>query len=253
MARTQSSVNYFNKIAPKTGKSGIKCIKKLKIEGIMGRIVPRSDEEYDGFQNKLTKAAEAKKTQWGLPNEWLTGELLPARATWRTKYDLYKDRATRTEQITFEKNEAREGYEPLVRLLVDMLQSSPLVTDADRKAVDIYIEPHTTQPLPPTTELVGFRTELLSGHRVIINYFQRTDGTKAKPHGVASIELRWSILEEPTENPEDLIHTEISTRTPVTLEFDQTDRGKVIYFVARYVMRNGETGTWNDVAYSVIP
>jgi hypothetical protein len=219
----------------------------------MGKTIPESDGKFDVFQGALVKAADAKKTQWGLPATWITNTVLPAQAVWRGKYDAWIPENTRTSQITFEKNEARKHYETLLRMLVEIMQGTPLMTDDDRKSVNIYIEPHSNKPLPPTDEVIGFNVQLFPMHRVVINCFCLSTGAKTKPHGVDAIELRWGVLDEPTEDPEDLPHVELSSRAPITLDFDEDERGGTLYFVARYVMRNKSEGRWNDVSSTLIP
>jgi hypothetical protein len=219
----------------------------------MGKTIPRSDGLFDGFQEKLSELAWANRVEWGLPVEWLSESLLPARDRWRERYEVWKPKVTRNAQMTFEKRESRAEYESLLRRLIELLRGSPLVTDEDRMRLGIYIPPHSNIPLSATDELVGLRVSLFPGHRIVFTCFVQSSGTRTKPHGVLSIEFRWGILPEPVHNPDDLPHVELSTRTSITLDFDQPARGGTIYYAARWIMRNSRPGPWNDVAHSIIP
>jgi hypothetical protein len=212
-----------------------------------------SDDAFDILQGTVSTMADTNKTNWNLVIAWITGTLLVARSLWRTKYDAWKPVATRTPQMTFEKNEARAHYEPLLNQLIGELQHNPLVTDSDRKAMGIYHEPHSNTPLPPTNETVDFAVETDVDRRIIIHFFVTGSTSKAKPHGVQAVEIRWGILDEDTTEVEDLPHVDLDTRSPFTLDFDQSERGKKVYFAGRWVMKNGGAGRWSEVTYAIVP
>jgi hypothetical protein len=44
-----------------------------------------------------------------------------------------------------------------------------------------------------------------------------------------------------------------TVRTPHTLKFDETDRGKTVYIALQWQNERGITGQWSDIKSTVIP
>jgi hypothetical protein len=211
-----------------------------------------TDEQFDFLQGIVTTTADTKKTQWSLNAAWLTGTVIPLRTSWRSAYDAWKDPETRTKLLTAAKNTARSNYEPVLHQLIEILRNNPAVTEQDLRAMSIYIEPHTNQPLPATDKYVEFEVEhhfrrLLIGFRVLGS----TD--HAKPHGVHEVEIRWDILDHTPKTELELKNVDTCTRSPLTLDFTEAERGKVVYMSGRWKMRNSKCGPWNGITYAVIP
>jgi hypothetical protein len=214
-----------------------------------------SDAAFDREQRIVTKAAEKNQEKWGLDEEWIEDTLVPHRTLWEAKYAAWEDPVTRNKQITFEKNEARRNYEPLVRQLISDLQHSMAVTDDEKEALGIYIAPHSTQPLPATKEKVEFEVETDTLRRLTIQFRVEKSKSKAKPHGVSSLELKWAILPKRPDKMDELTEVDSSTRSPLVLDFEEDERGKVVYFCGRWVMKSSQSGfgPWSTIDYAVIP
>jgi hypothetical protein len=215
----------------------------------------RTDAEFDREQRIVSTAAEKNQAKWGVDKVWLEGTLIPRRTTWISKYAAWEDPVTRSKQITFEKNEAREDYEPLIRQLIGELQHSMAVTDDEKEAMGIYIAPHSNQPLPTTKEKVEFEVETDTIRRLTIQFRVEKSTSKAKPHGASAMELHWAILDKKAERIDQLINVDSSTRSPIVLDFEEDERGKVVYFCGRWVMQSTQSGygPWNGIDYAVIP
>jgi hypothetical protein len=218
----------------------------------MVNITTSSDEQFDFIQNIVTTTADAKKTPWGLNATWLSGTVIPLRTTWTTSYNTWKDPETRTKLITAAKNDARKKYEPALHQLIETLRNNPAVTDQDLRAMSIYLEPHSNQPLPPTDKYVEFEVE--HRYRRLLIYFRVQGATDhAKPHGVHEVEIRWDICEKQPKSELELKNVDTLTRSPLTLDFTEEERGKVVYMYGRWNMRNGGHGPWSQQTYAVIP
>lgn len=218
----------------------------------MTAIANATDENFDLLQNVVTTTTIAKKTKWGINDAWLTGTVLPLKNHWRTGYDNWKNPETRTKLLTANKHTARKNYEPVLHQLIEALRNNPAVTEHDLRTMGIYNEPHGNQPLPPTDKYVEFNIE--HHYRRLIVHF-RTQGAndKAKPHGVHEAEIRWDICEKIPKSELELKNVDTLTRSPLTLDFTEEERGKVVYLYGRWTMRNSGHGPWNQVSYAVIP
>jgi hypothetical protein len=49
------------------------------------------------------------------------------------------------------------------------------------------------------------------------------------------------------------VATESATRTSLTLEFDEPDRGKTVYFCLRWENTRGQKGPWSPIQKAIIP
>jgi hypothetical protein len=119
-----------------------------------------------------------------------------------------------------------------VREFVNRYMRYPPVTneDRDKTGVPNHKEGHTPVPVPTTSAALIVDTGTI--RRLIIHYKDEKSGRRGKPAGVHGIEVRWAILDHPPMSIAELIHSSFDTKSPLTLEFDESDRGKRVYMVA---------------------
>jgi hypothetical protein len=185
---------------------------------------------------------------------WIDTTLDPARTEYIAKYTPWENEATRTPVMTTQLVEAQEALTPLLRQFAGMAKASPLVTNDDLQAMGL--PKRTTgggghNPVPAS--FVSVKVEL-PGPRVIRLHFQEAGSEhKAKPAGVYGAEIRWGVLDESPTDISSLPNTSIDTHTPFTLEFEEHDRGKRLYFALRWENTTGEKGPWSDILNAIIP
>jgi hypothetical protein len=68
-----------------------------------------------------------------------------------------------------------------------------------------------------------------------------------------SVEVRWAVLGHAPESIEELTRSAFATSGAVRLEFDLADRGKTVYYMARWLRRGGRHGPWTDIASTIVP
>jgi hypothetical protein len=219
----------------------------------MAKTIPTKDVDFNVVQDVITTTAASHISDWGLDMTWFSEELLPTKLKWTQSWASYIDPAQRTPLITFAKNEAREAYEPLLRVLVRNLEANTRVTDDDRRAMGIVVPTKTNKPIPPPDTYPGFRIDSGTIRRLIVHFFVTGKKTKAKPRGVRGAEIRWRILDEPPMHVDDLLHSDFDTNSPFTLDFDENDRGKTVYFCLRWESNSGGKGPWSEIVSAIIP
>jgi hypothetical protein len=90
--------------------------------------------------------------------------------------------------------------------------------------------------------------------QIIMDYKDVGADRNGKPKGVHGIEIRWAILDHLPSGEEELIHSSFDTRHPFRITFREEDRGKTVYFMARWeIQRAGEKGKFGPVTSAVIP
>jgi hypothetical protein len=219
----------------------------------MAKTIPRKDVDFNVTQEVITTTAVTNATTWKLDAEWMTSVLLPAKKEWIQRWDDFENPSTRTPVITFAKNEARAKYEPLLRILVNNLKSNMRVSDDDCKAMGIMIRTKTNKPAPVPASYPGFRIDTRIIRCLILYFFDIISKARAKPHGVHGAEIRWAILNAPPAHIDELINSAFGTRSPFTLDFDESQRGKTVYFCLRWENTTGDKGPWSEIISAVIP
>ncbi|MDR1371366.1 MAG: hypothetical protein LBJ72_14785 [Dysgonamonadaceae bacterium] len=113
----------------------------------MPQTIPRKDVDFDEVQAVIITKTTQNLGNWMIDSSWYNILLIPAQAQWTSDWTSWQNPSIRTPLITFNKNESRKNYEPLLRKLVEMLKSSSLVTPADLKEMGILTTKDTHSPL----------------------------------------------------------------------------------------------------------
>jgi hypothetical protein len=77
---------------------------------------------------------------------------------------------------------------------------------------------------------------------------------KAKPQGVHCVECKWAVFETrdlPTLDM--LVNSSVDTNSPLTLEFDDKQRGLALCYALRWENTRGEKGPFGAVVQVIIP
>jgi hypothetical protein len=217
------------------------------------RSIPTKDTDFHERQEAITAKTEANLSVWSMNQTWFTGQLIPAKQAWETAWANWQDPAQRTPLITFIKNEKRKAYEKLLRILVQMLESNPLVTDDDRRAMGIAIRSKTRTPVPPPDTYPEYIIDTSLIRCLIIFFRDLGSKSKAKPRGIHGAEIRWAILDHPPLSVDELIHSGFNTRSPFKLTFSERERGKTVYFCLCWENTRGVKGPWSEIVMAIIP
>jgi hypothetical protein len=215
--------------------------------------IPYKDTDFkpwaDNYFNYLVANRERFKVSLAAVNE-----LLLLKADWDSKYAIAEAPATRTKTAIHEKDAARDALKKQLRPFTkEYLAFNHAVTGADRDNMGLPIYKTTRTPVQKPTDIPEFWID--SSIIRWLKVFFRVQGSKsyAKPSGVRGAEIRWCILDHPPVSIDELIHSDFDTRTPFALEFDESDRGKCVYFCIRWENTKGEKGPWSEIVMAIVP
>jgi hypothetical protein len=76
---------------------------------------------------------------------------------------------------------------------------------------------------------------------------------KTKPVDVHGVSFSWEIMDTPPTTPDDLRHSVFRVKTVEIFDFKEDERGKKVYYAARYENAKGEAGPWSDIVMAIIP
>jgi hypothetical protein len=151
------------------------------------------------------------------------------------------------------KDAARDAIEAALRPLVNQIQATPGVTDAQRQALGITVRAsaRTAVGAPTTRPVVTVDTSQRLQHTISF-VDELTPTSRAKPDGVAGCEIWMKIGDAPPADPSELRFLATDTRTPYVAEFDGVDAGKTAYYMLRWVNTRGDRGPWSQTVSGTI-
>jgi hypothetical protein len=81
--------------------------------------------------------------------------------------------------------------------------------------------------------------------------------SKAKPEYYDGAVIVWDLWDRTSGNapvrPEDLNRHVLASRTPYTLRFDETERGKTVYVALCWQNQKGQLGPWSGMQATIVP
>jgi hypothetical protein len=146
------------------------------------------------------------------------------------------------------------SYKVLSRFIKVWFRGFPdKVTDEDLKNMGIPpLDPtHTLIGVPPTIPV--FTTELRNIRSIVIPF--REEGVKSRgiPYGYDGAVVSWDVSGTPVTDPKKLTRSELATRSPHTLLFEEEDRGKTVYIALQWQNESGKKGEFSAVQTAIIP
>jgi hypothetical protein len=222
----------------------------------MADYIPSKDADFDiwfsGMYQYVSQKCAGQPPAWNhIPPAALTnlGELHTA---WKTAYGATFGPHTKVE--TEAKNHAKDAAVAALRPFVNQYLRYPPVTDEDRTAMGIPNRKSSHSPVQVPVTSPRLRVDTGTRRRIIVYYQDETSTRRGKPKGVHGIEIRWAILDHYPVSDKELIHSSFDTNPPLTLEFDEADRGKHIYLVGLWeIEREGEKGPPGAIEEAIIP
>jgi len=157
--------------------------------------------------------------------------------------------------LTAMRDEARARAEKVIRAFVKRHMYVEPVTSGDR--INLGLPNHDLIRTDHT--IVNEETEWhfeVRGIRQLHAHFKVFGASgKAKPTEyicVVAYEVR-DASEPPPERPEDLTRRINASRTPVTITFDETERGKKVYMAMAWQNDRKVLGKWSAIQWTYVP
>jgi hypothetical protein len=103
------------------------------------------------------------------------------------------------------------------------------------------------------TELVEYDLALRGLREIVVRFWIKGAGHRAKPTGFDGAVLAWDVRDTPPATPADLTRHALASRTPYIVTFDETARGKTVYFALAWQNGRGKRGPWSDIQSAIVP
>jgi hypothetical protein len=213
--------------------------------------IPRPDAAFDTFYRNILDYVDGNNSRWGHIPQNDVDQLEQEFTAWHEAYE--RTLVPHIPQLTLEKNRVRVTMERALRAFINRFLRWPPVTDLDRDKMGIrnWDTIRTEQPVPSSVPEMEFVTSVI--REITIRYRDFGSTHWAKPDHVHGIEIRWAILDSRPDTVDALVHIELDTANPLTLVFDEGERGKRIFVSARWFNNTTHTGPWSDIESAFIP
>lgn len=214
--------------------------------------LPASDTELTAWLQNFLTYADANMTDLRLTAVHLA-PLHAAAEAWTPAYADHLTAQATASSARQHKDTVRENIETALRTLVNLIQATPVVTDAQREALGITVRStsRTAVGAPTTRPVASVDTSQRLRHTISF-VDELTPTTRAKPDGVTGCEVWVKVGNAAPADPSELKYLATDTRTPYVADFDGPDAGKTAYYMLRWVSTRGETGPWSQTVSGTI-
>jgi hypothetical protein len=214
--------------------------------------IPKPDDAFLNWVKHLLEYAEANAVRMAIAAGTLSA-LEPLLAAYETAFAKMAD-PNHGVLDTQRKNETRDALKTAIRAFVmGYITYNPNVTDDDRREMGtpIHSKTRTRAPIPATRPIID--TAAVDNRQVAVYLRELAGDKRGKPVKVHGAQILYEIRDEPPAVAEDLRHSSFATITTMVYTFTEAERGKRVYFAARWENSGGKKGPWSDVISAIIP
>jgi hypothetical protein len=153
------------------------------------------------------------------------------------------------------RDEAREAaVKAMERFATQHIRYNEQMSEAQRLDLFRVVTRHAGSPIhvPHSVPVISPR----QGHvrQLLLDYRDQGSSKRGKPEKVHGIEVRWALLDHTPSGVAELSNSAFDTRTPLSLTFDEEQRGKRVYCAGRWeINREGEKGDFGEIVSELIP
>jgi hypothetical protein len=213
--------------------------------------VPRNPAQFYQFMNTLLNYVQRMAADWTTIPAARIDELIAVFNVFGAAFEAVQETPTPANRQRM--REAQAETTAVLRAFVNQFLRFPPVTNADR--IEMGVPNHDTirTDHKVVTENVDFVIHLTSIRELNIDFWIQGAAHKAKPEGYDGAVIIWGIQDAPPEKPEELEHHTMASRTPFTLHFEETERGKTVYVALCWQNERGITGALSEYKSAVVP
>jgi hypothetical protein len=152
------------------------------------------------------------------------------------------------------KDEAKMDAKQAMRNFANTsIRYNKLMRPEDKLVYGIREADHTATPAGTPESYPEAEADTAVIRQVTIRFWDSATKKRGKPHGVHGAEVRWSILDHEPVSEHELVNSDFDTATPLTLTFDESQRGKRLYFCLRWESTTNLKGPFGEIYSAVIP
>lgn len=214
--------------------------------------IPRSDAEFDRWQQTLLQHLGKDKAKYNVADATLTA-LGDAQTGWTNALNNHTNAQANAEAMRQAKDTARREFEAQLRAQARQVQNSPATTDADRAALGLTVPSTSRTPVAaPTTRPVA-QVDTSQRLRHTISFTdEQTPTTRRKPDGVRGCEIWVKVGDPAPTDPAQLRFLALDTASPYVAEYDGAHANQIAHYMLRWLSSRGEHGPWSQTVSATI-
>jgi hypothetical protein len=188
---------------------------------------------------------------------WFDQQFKDTYTPYSTVFPKWRNPATRTIDVIVELERLEAEVRKFYTGVRDLVTAAPYVTNAQLRLMGFperssgTYTPAGVAKMPPVvsviTRVVG-RLGFSLG-----TYDSENKIRKHKPEGQHGAEIRWTLDSASGSDIDLFDRSDFTTKTEFFLTFRTPERGKTIYFAARWENRRGEKGPCTPIYSAIIP
>lgn len=214
--------------------------------------IPRSDADFDVWQENIVTKLKNDKNKFALSNE-SDAELTTLQTEWQTRNSAHLNAKAAAAAASAAKDEIRDQFENALRRQVQTTQNTPGVTNADRAQLQITIrDTQPTAPAEPQTRPVAqVNTSQRLRHKLSVTD-ELTPTSRSKPQDASYYEVWVKVGGNAPVGASELRFLDTSTTSSFVAEYDGEDAGKTAHYMLRWVNSRKEKGPWSQTVSATI-
>jgi hypothetical protein len=213
--------------------------------------VPQNSAQFNAFMQNLIDYVSSNLSNWNTIPQERFDELAASFGVFSTAFEATLGPHTPAQNLA--RREAQAETTRILRAFVNQFLRFPPVSNVDRVEMRIPNHDNIRTDHKVVTEMVDFVIHLSNIRELVIDFWQTGSAHKAKPYGYDGAVIIWDMRDMPPENPDELTFHTMASRTPFTLHFEETDRGKTVYVGLAWQNERGILGQWSAYKSAIIP
>jgi hypothetical protein len=219
--------------------------------------IPPKDQDFSNWFDNLGTIVMANtigsNPKWAFIPKSEAELLAAANLAWHDAYD--PTLKPHLPSQTLAKTEARKAAEAVIRPFVGQWLMWKQVTDMEREDMGLHNKQPRRPAIPAPATVPEIEPRAGVPRQVVISYRDKGSSHRGKPDDVHGIEVRWAELDHPPVDIEtELTNSAFDTKSPLTLNFQEHERGRRIYLSGRWeIEREGVKGMFGDIETVIIP
>ncbi len=152
---------------------------------------------------------------------------------------------------TTTKDASRETVEQTIRGLLKLIKAHTAINEAQLASLGQFTSSSYT-PISNPTRPVG-RVDISQRLRHTISFAdEATPDQRRKPAGTAGCEIWAKTGGEPPTDEKECFFVALDTATPYVFEFGGADAGKMIHYMLRWSLRDGNRSPWSETVSATV-
>ncbi|MDR1866576.1 MAG: hypothetical protein LBR08_13535 [Bacteroidales bacterium] len=213
--------------------------------------IPSRDGDFLEWVKHLFTYVQEHAAEWGLDPMELSNLVLMV-SSYETVYNRYKD-PNRGSADVLAKNEARDALKDATRQYVrEHLEYSSRVSDEERRHAGLPVHDRKPTPSPPITDRPVAEVDFSAHQRHSIHVKVGKLTGRSKPAHASGFEGWRKTGGDAPASDSDWSYAGFSSRSPLVLDYPQTDVGKTVYYRFRWMNTRNQPGPWSETVSAVI-